>query len=157
MISPTRSRSLRFDGRKRVHNGDEIMAAIVAKRLVDHLECAGFVIMRKPPGFGAAALGRGHGDNEMANTWTVTLAGVLSGNGLQAEAVILQTMVRQPGTGVVAAGKRRIEQVAPALPDGVYTLTVDGNETAMRCHEGSRPARQTVADAALRSSPGLPR
>ena len=51
--------ALRFDGRKRVHNGDEIMAAIVAKRLVDHLERAGFVVMRKPPSAGAAALGRG--------------------------------------------------------------------------------------------------
>jgi len=36
------------------------MAAIVAKRLVDHLERAGFVVMKRPPGVGAAALGRGH-------------------------------------------------------------------------------------------------
>jgi len=35
------------------------MAAIVAKRLVEHLEQSGFVIMRKPPSLGAAALGRG--------------------------------------------------------------------------------------------------
>jgi hypothetical protein len=52
--------ALRFSGRKRVHNGDEIMAAIVAKRLVEHLERAGFVVMRKPPAVGAAALGRGY-------------------------------------------------------------------------------------------------
>ncbi len=50
--------ALRFQGRKRVHNADEIM--VVAKRLVDHLERAGFVVMKKPPGIGAAALGRGH-------------------------------------------------------------------------------------------------
>jgi hypothetical protein len=31
----------RFQGRKRVHNADEIMAEIVAKRLVEHLELAG--------------------------------------------------------------------------------------------------------------------
>jgi hypothetical protein len=30
--------ALRFSGRKRIHNGDEIMAAIVAKCLVEHLE-----------------------------------------------------------------------------------------------------------------------
>src|SRR5271165_1543005 len=51
--------ALRFQGRKRVHNADEIMAEIVAKRLVDHLERAGFVMMKKPPEIGAAALGRG--------------------------------------------------------------------------------------------------
>jgi hypothetical protein len=51
--------SLRFDGRKRVHNADEIMAEIVAKRLVEHLERAGFVVMKRPPSLGAATLARG--------------------------------------------------------------------------------------------------
>ena len=41
--------ALRFQGRKRVHNADEIMAEIVAKRLVEDLERAGFVIMKRPP------------------------------------------------------------------------------------------------------------
>jgi hypothetical protein len=50
---------LRYQGRKRVHNADEIMAEIVARRLVEHLECAGFVVMKRPAGVGAAALGRG--------------------------------------------------------------------------------------------------
>jgi hypothetical protein len=35
------------------------MAAIVAKRLVEHLECSGFVVMKKPPIGGGAAIGRG--------------------------------------------------------------------------------------------------
>jgi hypothetical protein len=35
------------------------MSAIVAKRLVEHLERAGFVVMKKPPIGGRAALGRG--------------------------------------------------------------------------------------------------
>jgi hypothetical protein len=52
--------ALRFDGRKHVHNGDEIMARIVAERLVRHLERAAFVVMRKPPKVGASTLGRGH-------------------------------------------------------------------------------------------------
>ncbi len=50
--------ALRYQGRKRVHNADEIMAEIVAKRLVDHLE-RGFAIMKRPPEIGGAALGRG--------------------------------------------------------------------------------------------------
>ena len=53
--------ALRFQSRKRVHNADELMSAFVAKRLVEHLERSGFVIMKRPPIGGAAALGRGHG------------------------------------------------------------------------------------------------
>jgi len=51
--------ALRFAGRKRVHNADEIMAEIVAKRLAEHLRRAGFVVMKRPPESGGAALGRG--------------------------------------------------------------------------------------------------
>jgi hypothetical protein len=53
--------ALRYQGRKRVHNADEIMAEMVAKRLVEHLERAGFVVMKRPAEIGAAALGRGFG------------------------------------------------------------------------------------------------
>ena len=52
--------ALRFDGRKRKHDAAEFMARIVAKRLVDHLERAGFVVMKRPPAVGAAALARGY-------------------------------------------------------------------------------------------------
>jgi hypothetical protein len=52
--------ALRFTGRKRTHDADELMAAIVARRLVEHLERAGFVVMRRPPAVGASALGRGY-------------------------------------------------------------------------------------------------
>jgi hypothetical protein len=52
--------ALRFEGRKRVHNADELMSAIGAKRLVEHLERSGFVVMKKPPIGGSTALGRGH-------------------------------------------------------------------------------------------------
>jgi hypothetical protein len=38
--------ALRFQGRKRVHSGDEYMAAITAERLVRYLDSAGFVVMR---------------------------------------------------------------------------------------------------------------
>ena len=51
--------ALRFEGRKRVHQADEYMAAIAAERVVRHLERAGFVVMKKPPIVGGASLGRG--------------------------------------------------------------------------------------------------
>ena len=50
--------ALRFDGRKRKHDAAEMMARIVAKRLVEHLERSGFVVMKQPPIGGASALGR---------------------------------------------------------------------------------------------------
>ena len=51
--------ALRYSGRKRVHNADEIMSEIVAKHLVEHLERAGFIVMKRAPIGGGAALGRG--------------------------------------------------------------------------------------------------
>jgi len=51
--------ALRFQGRKRVHNGDEIMPEIVSKRFMTHLERAAFVVMNRPPEIGGAALGFG--------------------------------------------------------------------------------------------------
>ena len=51
--------ALRYAGRKRVRTADAILAEIVAKRQVEHLERAGFVVMRKPPLGGHSALGRG--------------------------------------------------------------------------------------------------
>jgi hypothetical protein len=41
--------ALRYSGRKRVSDSADLMAAIVAKRLVEHLDRCGFVILRKPP------------------------------------------------------------------------------------------------------------
>jgi hypothetical protein len=52
--------ALRFEGRKRVHQADEYMAAIAAERVVRYLERAGFVVMKRPPIGGHAAIGRGH-------------------------------------------------------------------------------------------------
>jgi hypothetical protein len=46
--------ALRFDGRRRKHDAAEMMAQIVAKRLVEHLERSGFVVLKKPPIGGSA-------------------------------------------------------------------------------------------------------
>ena len=42
------SYALRYEGRRRVHHADEMAAQITAHRLVQHLEAAGFVVLRKP-------------------------------------------------------------------------------------------------------------
>ncbi len=41
--------ALRFNGKKRIHNADEFMASLMAKHLTEHLELAGFVVMKGPP------------------------------------------------------------------------------------------------------------
>ena len=48
-VAETLEFALRFNGRKRVHQGDEFMARITAERLIEHLELAGFVVMKKSP------------------------------------------------------------------------------------------------------------
>jgi hypothetical protein len=40
--------ALRFNGRKREHSADEIMANITAERLIKYLERSGYVVMCKP-------------------------------------------------------------------------------------------------------------
>ena len=40
--------ALRFNGRRRVQSGDELMVQITAERLVEYLERAGYVVMCKP-------------------------------------------------------------------------------------------------------------
>jgi hypothetical protein len=47
-IADTLSFALRYDGRKRVHHADDVMARITADRLVAHLERSGFVVMKRP-------------------------------------------------------------------------------------------------------------
>ena len=49
-IAQSLAHALRFAGRKPVHTADDVMVRITAERLVPHLELAGFVVMRKPPG-----------------------------------------------------------------------------------------------------------
>ena len=44
--------ALRFEGKKRWHDADDMMAAIVADRIVRSLERSGYVIMKKPPSVG---------------------------------------------------------------------------------------------------------
>jgi hypothetical protein len=51
--------ALHFRRRRRVHSAGEIMASMVADRVVEHLERAGFVVMKRPPTDGGAALARG--------------------------------------------------------------------------------------------------
>jgi len=47
-LAQSLSFALRFNGRKREHGADEIMAQITADRLIEHLERSGYVVMCKP-------------------------------------------------------------------------------------------------------------
>jgi hypothetical protein len=47
-IAETLSFALRYEGRKRVHHADDVMARITAERLVRHLERSGYVLMKRP-------------------------------------------------------------------------------------------------------------
>jgi hypothetical protein len=40
--------ALRYEGRRRVHHADEVMARITAERLVEHLARSGYVVMKRP-------------------------------------------------------------------------------------------------------------
>jgi hypothetical protein len=58
-VAEALSYALRFDGRKRLRGAQEVMAVIVAERLVDYLSKAGFVVMKRAPAAGHAGLARG--------------------------------------------------------------------------------------------------
>jgi hypothetical protein len=47
-IAETLSFALRYDGRRRVHHADDVMAWITAERLVRQLEQSGYVLMKRP-------------------------------------------------------------------------------------------------------------
>ena len=48
-IADALSFALRYQGRKRVHHADDMMARITAERLIQHLTASGFVVMKGPP------------------------------------------------------------------------------------------------------------
>jgi hypothetical protein len=45
-IADALSFALRYQGRKRVHHADDMMAQITAERLIQHLTASGFVVMK---------------------------------------------------------------------------------------------------------------
>jgi hypothetical protein len=47
--------ALKFDGRRRIHTGDDLMAKLMAEHLVKYLASAGYVVMKKPPTRGHSA------------------------------------------------------------------------------------------------------
>jgi hypothetical protein len=52
--------ALTRDGRLARMQSAELLATIVAQRIVDRLEASGYVVMQGPPAPSCAALGRGH-------------------------------------------------------------------------------------------------
>ena len=55
--------ALGFSGRKRAHDADVFIAESAAKRLVEHIERSGFVVMKTPPAPGGALM-RGFGQKK---------------------------------------------------------------------------------------------
>jgi hypothetical protein len=55
--------ALRFDGKARKRSADDMMANIVAERLVRHLEKSGFVVLKAEAAVGHGALARGAGSS----------------------------------------------------------------------------------------------
>ena len=49
-VAQTLAFALLYSGRKRARDSETMMADIVAKRLVEHLNRSGFVVLRRPPG-----------------------------------------------------------------------------------------------------------
>jgi len=47
--------ALQYEGRRRVHNADDMMARITADRLVRYLARSGFVVVKAPPLLGHRA------------------------------------------------------------------------------------------------------
>jgi hypothetical protein len=60
-LADTLSFALRHEGRKSQHDSVKLNAYIVAKRLVRHLDRAGYVVMKKPPLGGHDKVARGFG------------------------------------------------------------------------------------------------
>jgi len=55
-IAEALSFALRYEGRRRVHQADALMARITADRLVQNLTRSGFVLMKVPVGRSHSAL-----------------------------------------------------------------------------------------------------
>ena len=63
-VADTLSFALRHEGRKSQHDSDKLNADIVAKRLVRHLDRAGYVVMKKSPLGGHSQIARGFGQRD---------------------------------------------------------------------------------------------
>ena len=48
-ITTALSFALRYQGRKRVFDADDVMARITAEWLLQHLDASGFVLLKRPP------------------------------------------------------------------------------------------------------------
>jgi hypothetical protein len=59
-VVQTLSFALRYQGRKRVHHADEMMARITAERLAEHLARSGLVVMKRPDAKAPSTSHHGH-------------------------------------------------------------------------------------------------
>ena len=59
-VQDSLSFALRYDGRKRVHTADDVMAHVTAERLVRHLQQSGYVLMKRPDAPAPSTSGHKH-------------------------------------------------------------------------------------------------
>lgn len=67
---------------------------------------------------------------------TVTLQGILTGQGLESTCVVSAVEVTLVGTGQTALAKFKIQGVAKALPEGRYELLCNGEKTMVKLEDG---------------------
>ncbi len=59
-IVETLSFALRYEGRKRVHHADSVMARITAERLAEHMRRSGLKVVVEPPAAAPTTSHHGH-------------------------------------------------------------------------------------------------
>lgn len=68
----------------------------------------------------------------------VSFPGVLRGQGHEATCTVLMTETSAPGSGLPPAyGQFSVRNVSKRLPDGEYTITVNGQTDKVRCQDGN--------------------
>jgi hypothetical protein len=67
---------------------------------------------------------------------TVTLDGILTGQGLESTCIVSAVEVTHVGTGQTALARLKIQRVAKALPEGKYELSCNGEKTMVNHEDG---------------------
>ena len=59
-VQETLSFALRYEGRRRVHTADDVMARVTAERLAEHMARSGLVVMKRSPAVAPSTSRHGH-------------------------------------------------------------------------------------------------
>jgi hypothetical protein len=67
---------------------------------------------------------------------TVTLNGILTGQGLESTCTVSAVEISRVGTDEVTVARLKIQSVAKALPEGIYELLCNGEKTMVKHEDG---------------------